>query len=136
MKFIANCNDDLLKQRFNDCYNQFFARAQKFAPRNRDEIDQLVQEALPEVISEPEKAVSIKVQRSSIKNQESSANQTEEITNSNNSAANIDSTIRLEKDNSKPSIPSNIDENQIYNPCCERWYQVLQRPFFEKRTSH
>lgn len=56
MKFILTCKDDALKQRFYDCCNQSVARGQKFAPKGRDEIDQLIQEVIPELtkIESPE----------------------------------------------------------------------------------
>ncbi len=46
MEFIANCEDKDIKQRFYNCCNQSLARSNKFAPKNRDEIDELVKEGI------------------------------------------------------------------------------------------
>ncbi|HAT9528728.1 TPA: Dot/Icm T4SS effector SidG, partial [Legionella pneumophila subsp. pneumophila] len=44
LKFVSNSDDEALKQKFYDCCNQSLARSQKFAPKTRDEIDELVEE--------------------------------------------------------------------------------------------
>ncbi|HEN5500016.1 TPA: Dot/Icm T4SS effector SidG, partial [Legionella pneumophila] len=44
LKFVSKSDDEALKQKFYDCCNQSVARSQKFAPKTRDEIDELVEE--------------------------------------------------------------------------------------------
>ncbi|HEO1338776.1 TPA: protein SidG, partial [Legionella pneumophila] len=44
LKFVSQSDDEALKQKFYDCCNQSVARSQKFAPKTRGEIDELVEE--------------------------------------------------------------------------------------------
>ncbi|KTD63469.1 SidG protein, substrate of the Dot/Icm system [Legionella santicrucis] len=47
IKFIATCKDEELKNRFLDCCNQSLNRSNKFAPKTKDEINEMVKEVTP-----------------------------------------------------------------------------------------
>ena len=43
LKFISKSDDESLKQRFYDCCSQSVSRSQKFAPKTRNEIDEILE---------------------------------------------------------------------------------------------
>lgn len=44
LKYVSESDDEELKQKLYDCFNQSVTRSQEFAPRTRREIDELVEE--------------------------------------------------------------------------------------------